>query len=230
MTPASKVNRETFWSSLDPAARDTLARGGRNRRYRKGDHLCLQGEPPDQVLILQKGWAKICVGDSEGRERVIAVRGPGELIGETGLITESPRTATVTALHQLIALVVPRQRFRSFLNDHPDAWPKVYQTLSRRLAQSDERILSLGSHVGAGRLALFLLRLAEQSGLPEPDGGIGLPPLSQTELGSCVDVSRETVARAMRDWREQGFIRSGWRQTVLLDPEGLRKHARKFMI
>ena len=98
------------------------------------------------------------------------------------------------------------------------------------IRQSDERILSLGSHVGAGRLALFLLRLAEQSGLPEPDGGIGLPPLSQTELGSCVDVSRETVARAMRDWREQGFIRSGWRQTVLLDPEGLRKHARKFMI
>lgn len=230
MTPASKVQRDTFWSSLDAAARETLTRGGRGRRYRKGDHLCLQGESPDQVLILQKGWAKICVGDSEGRERVIAVRGPGELIGETGMLTDSPRMATVTALHQLTALAVPRQRFRAFLNEYPDAWPKVYQTLSRRLAQSDERILSLGSHVGAGRLALFLLRLAEQSGLPDPEGGIGLPPLSQTELGSCVDVSRETVARAMRDWRELGFIRNRWRQTVLLDPDGLREHARKFMI
>ena len=230
MTPAEKGPRETFWSSLDPAARETLARGGRSRRYRKGDHLCLQGEPPEQVLILERGWTKICVGDSEGRERVIAVRGPGELLGETGLITDSPRTATVTALHQLSALVVPRQRFRAFLNDHPDAWPKVYQTLSRRLAQSDERILSLGSHVGAGRLALFVLRLAEQSGLPDPEGGIVLPPLSQTELGSCVDVSRETVARAMRTWREEDLIRNSWRRTVLLDPEGLRRHAEQFTI
>ena len=230
MTPASKDDRETFWSSLDAAARETLTRAGRVRRYRKGDHLCLQGEPPEQVLILQQGWSKICVGDSEGRERVIAVRGPGELIGETGLITDSPRTATVTALHQLSALVVPRQRFRSFLTAHPDAWPKVYRTLSHRLVQSDERILALGSHAGAGRLALFLLRLAEQSGVPDPEGGTALPPLSQTELGSCVDVSRETVARAMRGWREQGLIRNSWRRTVVLDPEGLRRHAGRFTV
>ncbi len=230
MTPASNGSRDTFWSSLDPPARDALVRGGRGRRYRKGEHLCLQGEPPEQVFVLQTGWAKICVGDSEGRERLIAVRGEGELIGETGLINDSPRSATVTALHPLAALVVSRQRFRAFLDDHPEVWRRLYETISRRLAQSDERILSLGSYVGAGRLALYLLRLAEESGVPDPEGGVRLPPLSQTELGSCVDVSRETVARAMRDWRALGLIRNSWRQTVLLDPEGLRQHARKFMI
>lgn len=223
MTPVEPARPANFWSSLEPAARDLLQRGGRSRTFTAGAHLLLQGEPPDQVLILQSGWAKVSVGDTEGREVVIAVRGPGELVGETGLLNDSPRTATVTALHPVTALSVTRTRFLAFLGDHPGAWPLIYRTASRRLAQSDGRIVALGSHDGAARLARFMLTLAEESGTPESDG-IRLPPLSQGELGSCVDASRETVARALRDWRVRGFIRTRWRRIVVLDADGLRKH------
>lgn len=214
--------RTHFWTSLDPSAQETLRAGGRVRRFRSGEHLCYQGEPADHVLIIQDGWAKVCLADAEGRECVIAVRGPDELVGELGLLTDDPRMATITALHGVTALSVARNRFNGFLNEHPDAWSKVISTVSGRLVQDAERIMAHGTQFGASRLALFLLQLAEQSGRPSEDGGTLIPPLSQTELGSCVDASRETVARALKDWRGQGLVRTGWRQTVVLDPEGLR--------
>ncbi|MCD0453601.1 Crp/Fnr family transcriptional regulator [Actinocorallia sp. API 0066] len=223
MAPPEPARPENFWSSLDPPAREALQRGGRIRTFATGARLLLQGERPDQVLILRHGWAKVSVGDVDGREVVIAVRGPGELVGETGLLNGSPRTATLTALHPVTALSVTRSRFSAFLDEHPHAWRHIYRTASRRLAQSDSRIVALGSHDGAARLARFLLTLAEESGIPE-DEGIRLPPLSQNELGSCVDASRETVARALREWRVRGLIRTRWRRIVVLDLDGLRKH------
>ncbi len=223
---AGDFTRPTFWSSLDPAARDALLRGGRLRRFRAGEHLCLQGEPAGHVLVLREGWVKVWKLDEEGADSVIAVRGPGEILGETGLITGGGRAATVTALHAVTALTVPRPRFTAFLKEHSCAWPEVLGSTARRLAESDERIVALGGRHGAARLALFVLKLAADSGSPHAGGGVRIPPLSQAELGSCVDSSRETVARAMREWRRRGLVETGWRRTTVLDPAGLRAYAR----
>lgn len=218
----------TFWDGLEQQARQSLLRGGRLRRYRSGEHLCYQGEPADHVLVLREGWVKVWMTDPDGHECVIAVRGPDELLGEAGPLTGTARTATATALHAVTALSVPLARFNAFLGEHPDAWPKVFGSLNRRLHQSDTRIMALGGRGGATRLALFLLRLAADSGRPRPGGGISIPPLSQAELGGCVDASRETVARALRAWRALGLVETGWRRTTLLDPEGLRAHAETY--
>ncbi len=218
----------TFWDGLEQTARRSLLRGGRLRRYRSGEHLCYQGEPADHVLVLREGWVKVWMTDPDGHECVIAVRGPGDLLGEAGPLTGTARSATVTALHGATALSVPLARFNAFLSEHPGAWPTVFASLNRRLNQSDARIMALGGRFGAARLALFLLRLADDSGSARPDGGISIPPLSQAELGSCVDSSRETVARALRAWRALGLVETGWRRTTILDPEGLRAHAETY--
>ncbi|MCD0450090.1 Crp/Fnr family transcriptional regulator [Actinocorallia sp. API 0066] len=217
--------RDTFWTSLEEPSRRALLRAGRPRRFRPGEHLCHQGDTPDHVLVISGGWAKVCLSGEDGAESVVAVRGPGDLVGEAGLITGTPRSATITALRPVSALAIPRVRFQAFLSGAPDAWPKVYGTLSRRLVQSDERFLTIGTQHRSGRLALFLLRLAADNGTPWPGGGVRIPPLSQSELGSCVDASRETVARALRDWRDLGLVETGWRHTVIRDPGAFRAHA-----
>ncbi|MDX6744263.1 Crp/Fnr family transcriptional regulator [Actinocorallia sp. A-T 12471] len=216
--------RPTFWTSLDEPSRLVLLRGGRHRRFRAGEHLCRQGEEPDHVLVIREGWAKVSVTGEDGREVVVAVRGPGDLIGEAGLITGAPRSATVTALHALQALSVPRVRFTAFLHDDPDGWPTLSSTVALRLAQSDHRFAAGGGTHLSGRLAAFLLRQAADNGRRLPDGGVLIPPLSQSELGSCIDASRETVARALRDWRALGLVETGWRRTILRNPAALHTH------
>jgi CRP/FNR family cyclic AMP-dependent transcriptional regulator len=216
---------QDFWTSLDDNEQTALTQAGRSRRFRHGAPLCYQGEAADQVLIIRTGWAKVSVSDADGRERLMALRGPGELIGEMGMFGEDTRTATVIALQAVTATVVPASRFMAFLSQHPTVWQKVVRTLVDRQVQSDQRIVKTNSLVGAGRLALYLLDLVQRNGQPVPGGGVEIPPLSQTELGSSVDSSRETVARAFKQWRREGIISTGWRKTIILDPARLREYA-----
>jgi CRP/FNR family transcriptional regulator, cyclic AMP receptor protein len=53
------------------------------------------------------------------------------------------------------------------------------------------------------------------------------PPLSQEELGSWVDTSRETVARALHAWRRTGLVRTGWRRITVVDRKGLWNYAQQ---
>lgn len=212
-----------FWPSLDEIEQAALREAGRIRTFRRDMPLCYEGELSSHVMIILTGWAKVTVADAEGRATMIALRGPDEIVGEIGALNQRPRTATIVALQPVTALSVPGTRFTAFLTGHPSAWPKVVDTMAVKLSEAGHRIRQYSTLQGAPRLAAFMLVLAEQYGIEDPEGGIEIPPLSQAELGSCVDSSRETVARAFRDWRGRGLIRTGWRKTVLLDLEGLAR-------
>ncbi|WP_106397633.1 Crp/Fnr family transcriptional regulator [Actinocorallia populi] len=214
-----------FWSDINEQQQEHLLRLGRTRRFRQGDHLCHQGESAEHVLVIRNGWTKICVRNAEGQETVVAVRGPGELIGEIGTISGGVRSATVTALRPVSALSVSADRFQHFLREHEGAWDKVLATMNGRLEQTTRRIVENGTQDGTKRLARFVLSLIEGSGVPVVTGGVEIPALSQAELASCADTSKETVSRAFRNWREQGAIRTGRRRTVVLAPERLREYA-----
>jgi CRP/FNR family transcriptional regulator, cyclic AMP receptor protein len=95
-----------------------------------GDVLARQGEIGREFVILLEGEVEV-VHDGD----VIAVRGPGEYIGEIALIDERPRTATVTAKTNVTAEVLNRAEFVTLLADAPELSSQVTETMARRLAE-----------------------------------------------------------------------------------------------
>ena len=95
-----------------------------------GDVLARQGEIGREFVILLEGEAEVA---RDGK--VIAVRGPGDYIGEIALLDNRPRTATVTAKTDVAAEVLNRAEFSSLLADAPDLSSKLMATLARRLAE-----------------------------------------------------------------------------------------------
>jgi len=77
-----------------------------------------EGNHADYVMVILGGHAKICVHEN-GRERVLAVRGLGQLVGERGALQMSVRSATVVALEMVWALVVETKDFAAFITAHP---------------------------------------------------------------------------------------------------------------
>jgi CRP-like cAMP-binding protein len=73
------------------------------------------------------------------------------------------------------------------------------------------------------RLAILLLDLAEEHGVPAPRGGhsIGLP-LSQQDLADAIGASRESVARALAAFRAAGVVRTARLEIIVIDPTALR--------
>ncbi|WP_245667627.1 cyclic nucleotide-binding domain-containing protein [Actinomadura macra] len=227
---ATTAGRYTgFWEALSPNERAALREVARPRAFAPKVPLCYQGDQSDHIMIIEQGWAKVTASTDDGHEVVLAVRGPADLIGESAVLGGRQRSATVVALGPLHALVVPAADFTEFLDENPGVWQLLSRTFTRRLDDADRRLESHVSANGTKRLALLLAELAEMSAhfAPSTDGG-GIriaPPLSQEELGSWMDASRETVARALQTLRRRGLIRTGWRHVTVTDLPALRAYA-----
>ncbi|WP_131740539.1 Crp/Fnr family transcriptional regulator [Actinomadura roseirufa] len=229
-SPARAARRgDGFWDRLDTAQRTALRETARPRLFQPRAPLCYQGDESDHIIIIEAGWAKVTSATAGGHEVVLAVRGPGDLVCESAVLGSRERSATVTALGPVRALVVPAARFTGFLDAHPGVWLLVSGTFVRRLDDAGRRLQAHVAATGAQRLALLLAELAELSarhGPPGPGGRIDIaPPLSQEELGSWTDASRETVARALHRLRRRGLVSTGWRRITVVDPAGLRAFA-----
>ncbi|WP_051712716.1 Crp/Fnr family transcriptional regulator [Spirillospora albida] len=227
--PAPSAPRPGFWTALDQAQRSALRAAARPKNYPVRSPLVYQGDESDHVIIIERGWVKVTSSTENGHDVVLAVRGPGDLLAESAALGGRTRSATVTALSPIRALVVPAARFTGFLEAHPEVWRLVTGTFVQRLDDQDRRLKAHVASRGTQRLALLLANLAELSAAyvpPAADGSIEIgPPLSQEELGSWMDASRETVARALNGLRREGLIRTGWRRITVVDLPRLRTFA-----
>ncbi|MFC7567275.1 cyclic nucleotide-binding domain-containing protein [Actinomadura namibiensis] len=99
-----------------------------------GTVLCREGDPADHVFVLLSGLVRVSV--RAGRwQRSVALRGPGEIIGERASLRVRRRSATVTAVHDCHVLVAPAARFLDFLDAHPRMPGELERTLYRRLTE-----------------------------------------------------------------------------------------------
>jgi CRP-like cAMP-binding protein len=218
-----------FWSDLTPAERGDLQAIGQSRSYPAATVVCHQGDHSDHVLIIRDGWVKVTMPTDEGKNVFIGVRGPDDLVGESALFTDRQRNATITSLSPLTALVVLAERFVAFLDGHPRASRMVTRDVLRRRTDADRRVQAHAYADGTLRLVLLLIELAEMSAEHQdrpPAGEIQIgAPLTQQELGSWVDTSRETAARAFKRLRELHLVRTSYRKTVIMDLPALRSFA-----
>lgn len=107
----------SFWDALEPTEREALRSVASWRTFAAGATLMHEGDRADHVIVILGGHTKICVNEN-GRERVLAVRGVGQLVGERGALEVSVRSATVIALEMVWALVVQTKDFATFLSVH----------------------------------------------------------------------------------------------------------------
>lgn len=207
-----------FWPLLSDDERTALASLGRTTVYPPGAVMCVEGDPNTHVFVLVDGWVKIVGVTSDGHELTLALRGRGDTVGEVAGETTGYRTATVQAIGTVRALVVPYERFSSFLDAHDGADRAYRRMVTRRWNDAESMLRARSVTSGAQRLAGLLLELADselQTAMT----------LTQEELASLTGASRATVTRALSNWRRRGIIRTGQRDITITDPGALRKIA-----
>ncbi len=121
-----------------------LVQGCRGVRYGDGQVLVGQGERSDDLYLLLSGRLRVTCLTPAGDEVVVGVAAPGAVIGEMGLISHAPRSATVRAQGGAVVLRMPGAHFGALINDaHPAAWPllrAMREQLVERLRAVDERV------------------------------------------------------------------------------------------
>ncbi len=227
MAPASSVQsalgRIPFLAELTPGEVEDLGTNLRRRRYRKGETIFVLGDPGTTLYLIESGHVRIAVTSSQGKELILALRGPGDFFGEQALLDGEPRSADAVAQEPTELLLLQRPDFTKFLEARPKLAVRLLSALSRRLRHATQKVQDAAFLDVPGRLARVLLDLAESEGEPTADGLAIRSRLSQTELAGLVGATRESVNKWLGFYERQGLIRrnrDGW---TVVKPEQLRK-------
>lgn len=212
---------------LDAEDRKALLALGHRRRYPRGARVIVQGDHSDTVFVLLDGRVKVTLDTADGHEIVLAVLGPGDLLGEFEAIDRdgSPRAAGNVAIEPLDCRVVPADAFLAYLDTHPRVSLLLLRAILHRLRVADRRRSESGSLDTAHRLARLLIELSEHHGRPDHDGTAIDVPVTQGELASLIATSRESVVRGLAALRSRGLVATGRRRITVRDPQGLRRYA-----
>ena len=184
-----------------------------------------EGGRSDFVASIMSGRVKASYFTDDGDEVVLAIRGPGALLGEMSAIDEEPLSATVTALEPVEAIVVPVDSFMDYLQQHPRVALMLLRGMSRKLRDSDRKRVEFAAFDALGRVARRLVELADDFGEVDGDGIRISLPLSQEELAGWTGSSREAVSKALRTLRGRGWIETRRRAITVLDIDALRKRS-----
>ncbi len=123
-----------FWDRLNSHQKRLFRAKAQNRVFAAGARLMREGEEADHVAVILSGLTEIRVGEGGG-ERVIAERGPGQLIGERAALEVNVRSATVVALQTVVALVMRTADFAAFISTYPAVLKIVEEQIYLRLRE-----------------------------------------------------------------------------------------------
>jgi CRP/FNR family transcriptional regulator, cyclic AMP receptor protein len=182
------------------------------------------GELPEPIRVLA-GRAKLTVPNMSGREVIVAVRGPGDLLGELAALVEAPRSATVGTIEPVDALIVSGSAFAAFLDRNSRVALVILRLVAERLLYADLQQAQFATHDVVGRVAHRLVELTDRFGVETEDGIVLDMPLSQEELAGWTGASREAVNKALQVLRSLHMIETGRRRLTVLDADGLRRMA-----
>ena len=171
------------------------------------------GDPTDSLYIVLSGRLKVMMSDSEGKEVILAILGPGEFFGEMGLIDDAPRSASVVAIEPCELLSIAKRDFKKYMAENFDLTMAVMRGLVKRLREADRKIGSLALLDVYGRVARLLLDMAENV-----DGEkVVTKRLPKQDIAKMIGASREMVSRVMKDLQTGGYIEMRGSTIVLRD-------------
>jgi CRP/FNR family transcriptional regulator, cyclic AMP receptor protein len=218
------LRNNTFFGGLPDAALDALIRRGHTKKFGKGDAICRRGEPGDSVMVLLQGRIKVSNVNVDGKEVVLNFLGVGDITGEIGALDGNERTADAAALEPCEVFAVHARDLLPTLTAHPPALLEIIQILCEKL-RSTSAIIEDNTLEMRARTARGLLRLARQHGRTTRSGVRLQLPMSQTELGNYLSISRENVSRQLGRLRDANVITVNDQQIIISDEEGLAEIA-----
>lgn len=175
-----------------------FARFGRHAAA--GEVLFREGEPGDQMFVLQSGQVRITKAGRDG-EKTLAVLGPGEFFGEMAILNAKPRNATAEVVAPARLLVIDARTFEQMVVSNAEIAVRLIKKLSRRLDAANALIDVLMHRDPKARVILGLCRQAEMTGQQQPDGTIFIPISLEdlaNEIGLTEEETNDVIVRLRR--------------------------------
>lgn len=222
---AAVLAKVSFLQGLDTGALTDLARQLSPAELRRGDTLYEQDQPADGLYIILDGKVKLCCRAPDGREKLLEIRGPADVLGAVSALDLGPRTASAIAITDVSAATVDGEQLRMWMAERPQICDRLIRHLAGRLRRANLRLLDVVFDDVPGRVAKELLHLAHRFGSRQGELMSVRHDLTQRELAQLVGATRESVNKALCDFVHRGWITTDGKATIIHSPELLAKRA-----
>ncbi len=188
----------------------------------RGEMLFAEGDTPRCVFLILSGRVKLSVSSREGRTAILRVAGPGEILGISAAMSGSVHETTAEAAELCRVKAIRVSDFLQLLKQFPEASAEATSCLLReyRVALNNVCRLALPNTV-AGRLASLLLEWFDGTRATATSDRRFIVALTQEEIASMTNTSRETVSRVLHQFQQDKLIRIKGASVTILQPEAL---------
>ena len=163
--------------------------------------LFLAGDLGDGCYRVNEGLLKISIASPAGAERILAILGPGSIVGDMAMIDGRPRSASVSALRDCKLSFVSRAVFEESVAKQPEIYKYLLALLAERLRKTDQLVGAASFLPLKGRVARALLDLAKAFGHEVVGGRIVIQQkISQSDIADLAGIARENVSRILNEW------------------------------
>ena len=198
---------------------ENVVGSSRLRTFRRGQVVCIAGDPGDTLIVVVSGQVKISVRSADGAELTLTVVGPGVTVGEVSVADGGPRSANIETVTESELLFIPRAVVQAVCARVPAA----AQALTSAIAADLRRLTATTSDL----VFLDLPRRVAKMLLSQPrsdDGVIG-QQLTQEEYARLLGSTRQSVNIALRGFERRGWIEMRDRSVAVKEPAALARFA-----
>jgi len=220
-----KVQEFTRFKSLDSDELDSMTYNKTCTAYKKGQVLFHEGTRPLGVFCLHAGKIKIYKTGYDGKDQIIQISKPGDLIGYKAMISEEMYPVSAETLEDATVCFIPKSDFLSVLDSSSQLNRILLKEACQELGVMTESLTNLAQKPVRERLAVTLIMLKDTYGIDAAENGEVEINLTREDLANTVGTATETLIRLLHDFKEEKLIESKGRKIKVLDDRGLFKVA-----
>lgn len=205
---------------LAPDELELLNSFAHNQRFRAGEVIFRKGDPGTSMMSIVKGRVKISATSPGGGEAVLAILGPGEVLGEMAVLDDKDRSATATTLEACEVMVLQKSDIVTIMDQNPSVCMRLLRILSERLRRSSSLVEEQAFVSLSARLAKVLLDLAGRNAAA---GTRVYFDITRESFDGPLGASRVDVEKLLLQWQASGLLTLESGYIVLARPESLAR-------
>ena len=191
--------------------------------FKKGETVFRQGTYASGVFCINAGKVKLSMTGDEGRDQIVRLAKPGDIIGYKALLSSDRYSATAVALEDTNTCFIPREIFMSILQKDATLSFEMMKVLSDELRRAEGKITHLAQKPVRERVAETILFLKETYGL-DADNHVNVA-LTREDIANLVGTATETAIRLLSEFNKDHIIELSEKKIKILDHNKLVKTA-----
>lgn len=185
--------------------------------YKRGQSIFFQGNPPFGLYCVSSGKIKISQTGNDGKESIVRIAGPGDVLGHRSLFSDQNYSATATVIEDASICFLDKRYIFKAITDQPTVSLSLIQRLSREMGSAEARSAAMAQKNVRERLAEVLLMLKSTYGVKEGSRWRLDIKLTRDELASMVGTANETVIRFISEFKDDGILEQDGKTLYVTD-------------